>query len=203
VSRTPLRSAGRRGAVVVLVSLLLPAALGAAGPQQGSEYAGLEQRRVKALSEERARGLAEGAGLRYAMAAELNGHAGPKHVLELAEPLELTAEQRMEVESSFARMREEAVALGTEIVAAEEELDRRFAHRHLDEAQLAELTARIATLEGKLRFVHLRAHLETDAVLSVDQRQRYVELRGYAERATGGGPHEEHHGHGAGTAGES
>jgi hypothetical protein len=189
-------------AVLVLCGLLMAAAAGAAGPQ-GSPYAGLEQRGVKALSEERTKGLAEGAGLGYAMAAELNGHAGPKHVLELAEPLGLSAGQLAGVEASFARMKESAVALGAEIVAAEEELDRRFAHRHLDEATLAQLTARIAELEGRLRFVHLRAHLETDALLSADQRQRYVELRGYAERATGGGPHEEHHGHGAGTAGES
>ena len=139
-----------------------------------------------------------GAGLGYAMAAELNGHAGPKHVLELAEALELTPEQRAGVEASFARMKEAAVALGAEIVAAEEELDRRFSHRHLDEATLAELTARIAELEGRLRFVHLRAHLETDALLSPEQRDRYAELRGYAVRRSGDASHEGHTGHPAG-----
>lgn len=144
-----------------------------------SPYAGLERRPVKALSPEREKGLAEGAGLGYAMAAELNGHAGPKHVLDLAGELALTPEQRTRVQASFDRMRSEAMSVGAAILEAEAELDRRFAHRHLDEATLAELTARLGELEGRLRFVHLRAHLETDAILSAEQRARYVELRGY------------------------
>jgi hypothetical protein len=119
-------------------------------------------------------------------------------VLELATELALTAGQRPAVEASFERMRSEAVAIGEQIVAAEEELDRRFAHRHLDEAKLAELTARIAELEGRLRFVHLRAHLETDAILTEAQRARYVELRGYAGAGAAHGEHgaPPHGGHG-------
>lgn len=174
---------------VLTLSLLLATSLAA----QGSPYAGEPERRVKALAPEREQGLRAGAGLGLALAAELNGHAGPKHVLELATELALTAEQRPAVEASFERMRTDAVALGEQIVAAEEELDRRFAHRHLDEAKLAELTARIGELEGRLRFVHLRAHLETDAILTEAQRARYVELRGY--RGAGGGP--SHGAHGA------
>lgn len=157
-----------------------------------SPYAGIETRPIKALSAERIEGLRSGAGLGYALAAELNGHPGPKHVLELAEALELTEEQRQAVGASFERMRSEAIRLGEAIVAAEERLDRRFAHRHLDETTLAELTAEIARLEGRLRFTHLRAHLETDAVLSVEQRSRYAELRGYG---TGGEEDHEHHQH--------
>jgi hypothetical protein len=180
-----------RGAsrAAVVAALLLAAATARA--QEASPYAGLESRPVKALSPERRDGLLAGAGLGYAMAAELNGRAGPKHVLELAGELDLDGAQRAAVEASFARMREAAVRLGREIVAAEEELDRRFAHRHLDEAKLAELTGRIGALEGELRFVHLRAHLETDAVLSAPQRARYVELRGYA--AGPGAPAEHRH----------
>jgi len=159
---------------------------------QTSPYAGEQERRVKALSPEREQGLKAGAGLGYAMAAELNGHAGPKHVLELAAELGLTSGQRPAVEASYERMRAEAVAVGAEILAAEEELDRRFAHRHLDEVKLAELTGRIGELEGRLRFAHLRAHLETDALLTEAQRARYVELRGYGAAAGGQG----HAGHG-------
>lgn len=180
-----------------LVSTLALATLCAAAPalvQQPSPYAGLQEREVKALSPERAEGLAAGAGLGYAMAAELNGHAGPKHVLELGDELALTAEQRRGVEASFERMAAEAKRLGAEILAAEAELDHRFAHRHLDEAELAGLTARIAGLEGELRFVHLRAHLETDALLSAEQRARYVELRGYHLEG-GGAEHGGHHAH--------
>lgn len=170
------------------LGLLLAASLAA----QSSPYVGDQGRRIKALAPEREQGLRAGAGLGLAMAAELNGHAGPKHVLELAAELALTAEQRPAVEASFERMRTAAVTIGEQIVAAEEELDRRFAHRHLDEAKLGELTARIGELEGRLRFVHLRAHLETDAILSAEQRIRYVELRGYG----GSGGEHPHGAHG-------
>lgn len=175
---------------VLTLGLLLASPLAA----QTSPYVGEQERRIKALAPEREQGLHTGAGLGYAMAAELNGHAGPKHVLELAEALELTVDQRAAVETSFERMRAEAAGIGAEIVAAEEELDRRFAHRHLDEAKLAELTRRLGELEGRLRFVHLRAHLETDAVLTEAQRRRYVERRGYDAPAAGHGGHA---GHGA------
>lgn len=157
-----------------------------------SPYAGLESRPTKALSEERRQALLGGAGAGYAMAAELNGHAGPKHVLELADPLALTPAQRDGVEASFERMHTESVRLGAALVAAEEHLDRRFAHRHLDAAKLVELTSEIARLEGELRYAHLVAHLETDALLTPEQRARYVELRGYAragEAEHGGGEH--------------
>lgn len=164
--------------------------------QAPSPYAGLAPRRIQALSPEREAGLRAGAGLGYALAAELNGHAGPKHVLELADDLELTAEQRTAVQASFDRMHAAAVALGAELVAAEEELDRRFAHRHLDEAKLAELTARIGELEGRLRYAHLAAHLETDALLGAEQRARYAELRGYAPGVDSGSRgHSGHEGH--------
>jgi Spy/CpxP family protein refolding chaperone len=163
--------------------VLLAAALPALAGESHSAYVGLEGRQVKALSPEREKGLAEGAGLGYAMAAELNGHAGPKHVLDLATELGLSSEQRTRVAASFEKMKSEAVSLGSEILAAEGELDRRFAHRHLDEVKLAELTARLGGLEGRLRCVHLRAHLETDAILTAEQRARYSALRGYREGA--------------------
>lgn len=163
--------------------VLLAAALPALAGESPSLYVGFESRAVKALSPEREKGLTEGAGLGYGLAGELNGHAGPKHVLELADELALTPEQRKSVAASFEKMRSEAVRVGGEILAAEAELDRRFAHRHLDEAKLAEITGRLGELEGRLRFVHLRAHLETDAILTADQRARYGALRGYQEGA--------------------
>jgi len=163
----------------------------AADPPAPSPYAGMESRHIPAISPEREQGLRAGAGLGYAMAAELNGHPGPKHVLEMADQLALNPSQQAAVLASFDRMHGEAAALGGEILAAEELLNRRFAHHHIDEATLADLTGRIAELEGRLRFVHLRAHLETDAVLSEEQRQRYLELRGYSEHEMSAGEH--HH----------
>jgi len=187
----------RPTAVALTVAALLGAALATAEDvPSASPYAGLETREIKALSPERVAGLRAGAGLGYAMAAELNGHPGPKHVLELADELALTPPQREAVQAAFERMRADAVTLGDRIVEAEATLDRRFAHRHLDEATLESLTAEIAELEGRLRFVHLRAHLETDAILAPVQRERYVELRGYAGVEEGGGGHAHHPGHG-------
>jgi len=184
-------------AAFVAVAALLGAALAAAAEDTAaSPYAGLETREIKALSPERVEGLRTGAGLGYAMAAELNGHPGPKHVLELADELALTPPQRDAVRAAFERMRDDAVEIGGRIVEAEATLDRRFAHRHLDEATLESLTAQIAELEGRLRFVHLRAHLETDAILAPVQRERYVELRGYAGAGDGAGGHAHHPGHG-------
>jgi Spy/CpxP family protein refolding chaperone len=154
----------------------------------------MESRRLPAVSPEREKGLLDGEGIGLAKVAELNGQAGPRHALDLGEQLALTAVQRAALEASFERMRTDAIALGKQILAAEGELNRHFVHRHIDEAILGELTSRIAALEGKLRFVHLRAHLETDALLTEAQRQRYVELRGY--RCCGEGsaaPGDEHH----------
>jgi hypothetical protein len=51
-------------------------------------------RRIKALSAEDVDGLLTGRGLALARAAELNGYPGPMHVLEHADALGLTGEQR-------------------------------------------------------------------------------------------------------------
>lgn len=172
----------KRACHLVALALFTVAASGV-GAQSPSPYLAAQDRPIRALAPDRQAGLLAGAGLGYAMAAELNGHAGPKHVLELADDLELTAEQRTAVQASFDRMHATAVTLGAELVAAEEELDRRFAHRHLDEAKLAELTARIGELEGRLRYACLGAHLETDALPTGERRTPDAEPRGYASGA--------------------
>lgn len=144
-----------------------------------SQHAGKEARAIKALDDAEVRDYLAGAGMGYALAAELNGYPGPLHVLELATELGLTAEQRAATQGVFDRMKERATSLGEEIVALEQQLDQRFAHRHIDAAVLGDLTARIATLQGRLRAVHLAAHLETTALLSAEQITLYPKLRGY------------------------
>ena len=49
---------------------------------------------MASLSDEDVQGFLDGRGMGLAKSAELNGHPGPMHVLELAEELKLTAEQR-------------------------------------------------------------------------------------------------------------
>jgi Spy/CpxP family protein refolding chaperone len=147
----------------------------AAGP-----YAGLEGRRIKALSDTAIADLLAGRGMAMALAAELNGHPGPMHVLEHAGALRLTATQRAAAERLRDRMLEEARTLGARIVAAEEELDRLFASGTADAGRLAALTASLGALAGRLREVHLAAHIAMHDALLPEQRAVYARLRGYA-----------------------
>lgn len=155
-------------------------AMTAAATAQGpSPYAGEQARAVKALSAEETRDLLEGRGMGLALAAELNRHPGPLHVLELAGLLGLSDVSTAAVRRVFEAMRAEARALGAEIVVAEGELDRRFAHGHADAATVEALTAKIGGLQGKLRAVHLKAHLDVKALLAAETVVRYDALRGY------------------------
>jgi Spy/CpxP family protein refolding chaperone len=144
-----------------------------------SPYAGLENRRIKALGDEEIAALLEGEGMGFALAAELNGWPGPRHVLDMAEALTLTAEQRSAIEAVRDAMSARARELGAELVEQETVMDRRFAHAHLDREELERLTGAIAVLRGQLRAVHLQAHLETRALLDEAQRIEYMRLRGY------------------------
>lgn len=147
-----------------------------------SSYAEATGREIKALSPEEAADLRSGEGMGFALAAELNGHPGPRHVLDLASELALTAEQEVAVGRVFQRMRREARALGAAVVEAERGLDRAFARGVPAAEEVARRTAEIATLRGRLRAVHLIAHLETARLLSAGQRARYATLRGYGGR---------------------
>jgi Spy/CpxP family protein refolding chaperone len=161
----------------MLYALLIATPLAAAWSQ--SPYVGEEGRRIKALSAEEAADLLEGKGMGYALAAELNGYPGPLHVLELAEDLSLTREQREQTQALFEEMRSEARVIGRELVDAEAQLDRRFASGDIGVEELRAKVARIAALQGRLRIVHLGAHLEQAALLSDEQVEAYAELRGY------------------------
>jgi hypothetical protein len=168
---------------------------GAASAVEPSPYASHVERPVKALSAERIAALYEGAGQGYALAAELNGYPGPRHVLDLAEPLGLHAGQRTAVEALFTTMREEARALGAELVRQEAALERAFQNGTINAGRLAEATAEISAVEGRLRAVHLRYHIDTRALLSGDQLAAYHRLRGYtASDGRGTGASRQHGG---------
>jgi hypothetical protein len=146
-----------------------------------SEHAGKEGREVKALDESAIEDYRAGAGMGLALAAELNAYPGPRHVLDLEAELALTEMQRTETQRIFERMQQDAIALGEQIIELEKQLDQRFAHRHIDEAVLADLTGRIGVLNGRLRAVHLLAHLQVTALLSDEQIESYDRLRGYRD----------------------
>lgn len=143
-------------------------------------YAGLEDRTVRALSDEQIDDLLAGKGSGYALAAELNHYPGPTHVLEMADELGLSSAQEEMVRDIFAPMQTEAKALGRDLVDLESRLDQAFGSGSITQPLLNELTAEIAQTEGELRAVHLAAHLELQDVLTPGQVQLYDELRGYS-----------------------
>ena len=164
----------------------------AANAQSSQPYAGLEQRPIKALSHQQVDDLNAGRGMGLALAAELNGYPGPSHVLELGDRLDLTADQRVQVQRLFDEMKQEAIPLGQKLVAQERELDNLFTTRAVTSESLKATIAAIAETQGQLRESHLKYHLSTAALLNQSQMQRYAELRGY-QRPDGGG--HKHHRH--------
>ena len=144
-----------------------------------SPYAGMQQRPVKALSEQQVADLKAGRGMGLALAAEMNGYPGPMHVLELADQLGLNAELQQQMRQLVESMKAEAVPMGEQLLARETALDRAFAERTISPNSLAQLTVQIGETQAQLRAIHLKYHLTTADLLSPHQRHRYAELRGY------------------------
>jgi Spy/CpxP family protein refolding chaperone len=158
---------------------------GTAVAQSHQPYAGLEQRSIKALSDQQIDDLKKGRGMGLALAAELNGYPGPSHVLELADKLHLSADQRIRVQQLFDAMKAEATPVGERLLEQETELDRLFVARTITRESLKAMTAAIAVTQGELRETHLKYHLSTAALLTPVQVQHYGELRGYAGQHDG------------------
>ena len=175
---------------VAVWTLTIGAGLTQAAGAQASPYAGMEQRPIKALADEERAAYLRGDGMGLALAAELNGLPGPKHVLELADSLHLTEDQQARTTTIFESMRAEAVQLGTAIVEAEERLDRGLRSGTIDTTALGALTTEIGLLQGNLRFAHLSAHLAMRTILTDTQVDRYRALRGYTDEA---GTHDHRH----------
>lgn len=145
------------------------------------------------MSPEEIEGYRSGAGLKMALPAELNGYPGPKHALDLAEELELTATQVVLLQELYDELLPEATRLGEGILAGEAALEAAFRKENINETYLEEQLMMLAQLYGDIRLAHLRTHLATKDILSPDQLGRYNQLRGYGE----GGTKEtsEHNGH--------
>jgi len=152
-------------------------AASAAAP--ASPYAGEETRQIKALSDADVKGYLDGAGMGLARAAELNRYPGPRHLLDLADALELSGAQRAAIEEIHARMKSAAVALGPQLVEAERRLDALFASGSADALEVERLSGEAAVLHGRVRAVHLLAHVEARRLLTPEQIDAYVARRGY------------------------
>ena len=135
---------------------------------------------IKALSAEQIDDLLNGRGMGLALAAELNGYPGPRHVLELADELALTPAQLARTRALFQAMRLRAIALGEQILAREALLDELFAAGTATADTLHQTTAALGRLSGQLRAHHLGYHLAMRDLLDPHQIEEYRRLRGYA-----------------------
>jgi len=163
----------------------------ASAAEISSPYARQETREIKALSRDEINGYVSGDGMAFAKAAELNHYPGPKHVLQLADQLQLSEEQRRTTQRLFEEMNSTAVNLGKQLVERERLLDSRFAAASISDAELSQFVSEISVLHGKIRAVHLQAHVAARVLLTAEQLMRYDALRGYGAS----GSHIQHDGH--------
>ena len=150
---------------------------------------------IRGLTEQEISELREGRGMGLARAAELNGYPGPRHLLDAVRErrMKLSPEQVQAVQRLFDGMAREAQRLGNMILAEESALERKFRRGTISEGDLHAGVIRIAALQGELRGVHLRTHVETRAVLSEHQIHQYNQLRGYVPGSPQGHEHQERH----------
>ena len=127
----------------------------------------------------------------FALPAELNGYPGPRHVLDMADDLELTDEQEANIQALYDEMLPQAIELGEQILAQEESLELTFREETVTETVLEEALTEVGRLESDLRYVHLSTHLATIEILTEHQVQQYNILRGYEAESD----HSEHSGH--------
>lgn len=142
-------------------------------------YAGQQQREIKSLSADEIQSYLAGKGAGLARAAELNHYPGPAHVLELADKLQLSAEQTSRTRAIFDSMQKAAIRQGTALVEKERELDRQFAAGTVTEDSLRSILRQIGELQAEVRKSHLQAHIEQRAILTKTQIAKYDQLRGY------------------------
>jgi hypothetical protein len=199
MEQTPMSA---RFASYILLALLLLMVGGFVGyairayqPTPLSPYVAQLDSPVRGLSAQEVDDLLNGRGAGYARTAELNSYPGPRHLLDLAEALELSQVQVEALNKLFEEMQAEAQGLGTQIVEAEESLSNAFADRAISAETLAGQSLDLAELYGQLRVVHLQAHLQSRALLTDDQVTRYNALRGYDQTASNpeSQPHHNNH----------
>lgn len=169
----------RRSGMAALLVVLLVGPVAA----QPASYADLATRPIKSLSDQQLADLRAGRGMGLALVAEVNGYPGPAHVLELADQLGLTADQRARVRAQQDAMRSEAAAIGARLISQEAELERLFTSSVVTEERLRAATMAIGQSQAALRLAHLRTHLATTSALKPEQIRLYAVLRGSAVAA--------------------
>lgn len=165
--------------VGVFAALSFPALAQSPHGPVSQPYAGMQNREIKSLSEQQVADLIAGRGMGLALAAELNGYPGPSHLLELADPLQLSVDQRAFLQKVFSDMKAETIPIGERLLAQEAQLNRLFAEQGISAEKLKVATVAIGETQSELRNAHLRYHLQARDILNADQIKHYSELRGY------------------------
>ena len=132
------------------------------------------------LTEKQISDLQAGRGMGLALPAELNGYPGPTHVLEHADSLRLSPDQRAKTKALYDSMKLEVVPIGLRLIELEARMDALFVSRTATEEKIQSVASQIGVTQGDLRAAHLSYHLEMLAVLTLDQVERYYVLRGRA-----------------------
>lgn len=184
----------RTATLVAVLGVVLPVELSAETGRGDAPYAGWQDREIKALSAEQIDDLRRGRGMGLALAAELNGYPGPRHVLDLADELDLTSEQQAEAQRLLDDMQAQAIVLGEQVIAGEAELEQLFATGTASDEAVQAAALEVGRAQGTLRAHHFRYHLAMRDLLSPHQVTRYQELRGYggSEQPAGHVGHGEH-----------
>ncbi len=146
-----------------------------------SAYGELLDTEIRGIDPATIEGYLNGKGLGMALPAELNSYPGPRHVLDLADDLELSEEQTKQMQALFDEMQAQAIELGKQILAEEAKLEQAFREKTIDEDFLQKQLTNVSELQTQLRYVHLRTHLTTVDILSQHQVVLYDTLRGYGE----------------------
>ncbi len=147
---------------------------------QHQPYAGMQRQEIKALSPDEVKQYLSGAGMGYARPAELNHFPGPMHVLELAEKLGLTPEQKARTGALMDAHKADVRSIGAKRVESERALEMLFQSGTVGDAELAKHVREAATLEGEYRLAHLETHRRMRLLLTEEQIGRYDQLRGYS-----------------------
>ena len=167
---------------VVTKQLLVFAVLAMVGGSaiaQASGYVDQQDRALKAYSAAEVSDLRAGKGMGFAKTAELNGYPGPSHVLQHADALGLSADQRSATEQLMTAHRARAQGLGEALLQAEAALEAAFANRTVSAEELERLTLAVGREQALLRAEHLRTHLAQTQLLNAAQIEQYSALQGY------------------------
>lgn len=143
--------------------------------------AGSLQARPMFSSAEREQGLLAGRGMGLATPAENNGYPGPRHVLDAAEQLHLSADQKAAIQTLVDQMTAEAIPAARRLLADEAALDKLFIDKTATLEAIQAASDRAAMSESAARVIHLKYHLATVKILTPDQIKAYSAMGSHPE----------------------